>query len=88
LAVGFGEGEADAIAVGERRRGVELNLREREAGCVEGCAELLGFLAELRGVREVLKLATAARAEVWAGWNGVGFVEVDLGGHPASSWGM
>ena len=67
LAAYFGEGEADAVAVGEGRRGVELDFRQREAGVAEECLEAGRFLPQLGGVGEVLELAAAAGAEVRAG---------------------
>jgi len=74
LAVDFAKGEADAVAVGERRGWVELEFGESEAGGFEQRVKLSGFIAELRGVGEVLKLASAAGAEVRAGWErGLGF---------------
>jgi hypothetical protein len=70
LAGDFGEGEADAVAVGKRRRGVKLELGKLEAGGGEERAKAGGFGGELRGVGEVLELASAARAEVGAGGHG------------------
>jgi hypothetical protein len=49
---------------------VELEFREGEAGGFEKCAELAGFIVELRGVGEVLELASTTEAEVRAGWAG------------------
>lgn len=64
-----GEGEADAVAVGERRRGMQLERGQREAA--EDGAELRGLAFELRGVGEVLQLASTAEAEVRAGRSGL-----------------
>ena len=69
LAVHFAQGEADAVAVREGRRGMELEFGQREGA--EGFAEASGFAVELRGVAEVLKLAAAAGAEVRARRSGV-----------------
>ena len=71
LAVDFGEGEADAVAVGEGWGGVEMEFGEWDVEGFEEGAELGGFEVELGGVGEVLELASAAGAEVGAGRDGV-----------------
>ena len=76
LAVDGVEGEADAVAVGERRGGVELEFGEGEAGGGEQGAEAGGLCGELRGVGEVLELASAAGAEVRAEGHGCSFFVV------------
>jgi hypothetical protein len=72
LAVDLGEGEANAVAVGQRRGWVDLKFGQRDAGCFEQPAKLSGFISELCRVGEMLELASAARAEVRAG--GIGYV--------------
>jgi hypothetical protein len=67
-AVDIAQGEADAVAVGEWRRWVKLELGQSEGA--EQFAESRGFAVELLGVREVLELAAAAGAEVRTGWSG------------------
>jgi hypothetical protein len=47
LAVDLGEGEADAVAVGERRGGVDLEFGEGDAGGREEGAETVGLEREL-----------------------------------------
>jgi len=69
LAVDLGEGEANAVAVGQRRGWVDLKFGQRDAGCFEQPAKLSGFISELCRVGEMLELASAARAEVRAGGN-------------------
>ena len=54
LAVYFCESEADAVAVGQGRRWMQLKLREGEVGGFEEGLELRGFESELGGVGEVL----------------------------------
>lgn len=76
LAVDGVEGEADAVAVGERRGGVELECGEGEAGGGEQGAQAGGLGGELRGVGEVLELASAAGAEVGTGGDGCPFFVV------------
>ena len=71
LAAELAEGEADAVAVGERRGRVDLQLGQRELGSVQVHAELGGLFVELRGVGEVLELTSAAGAEVRTGRCGV-----------------
>jgi hypothetical protein len=48
---------------------VELKRGQREASGFEARAELSGFIAELRRVGEVLKLASTTGTEVRAGGN-------------------
>jgi hypothetical protein len=50
----LGEGEANAVAIPERRRSVKLKFGQREAGGGELRAEPFGFVRELRGVGQVL----------------------------------
>ena len=74
LAVDLCEGEADAIAVGQRRGWVDLKFGQRDARCFDQSAKLSGFIAKLCRVGEMLELASAARAEVRAWGNrGSGF---------------
>src|SRR5665213_1969690 len=84
LAIDARECKADAVAIGERRRGVKLKLRQW--GGAEELAEFCGFAVELRGVREVLELASAAGSEVGTGRSGAlrfgrCCCELECGGH-------
>ena len=96
LVVDCVEREADAVAVGERRRWVELEFGQREVGGGEQRAKLCGFVPELGCVGEVLELAAAAGAKVRALRLGAFFRSEVQGsrfegcGHvqASSSWGM
>src|SRR5208283_1514842 len=79
LAVDHGKGEADAIAVGQRRGWVDLKFGQRDAGCFEQPAKLSGFRSELGRVCHVLELAAAAAAEVRTGGGGA-VVSLQVGG--------
>ena len=67
LASDLGERQADAIAIGQRRRWVNLNLRQRKVGVGEQMVQAGGLCEKLLAVGEVLKLASSAEAEVLAG---------------------
>jgi hypothetical protein len=50
FAIDRSEGEADAIAIAQRRRWVQLKFGKREVGGLEQSVEPCRFLGELRGV--------------------------------------
>jgi hypothetical protein len=66
LAIDLAKCEADAIAIPERWRWMQLEFRQGHASRFQTRAELFCFESKLRGVSEVLELASTAWAEVRA----------------------
>jgi hypothetical protein len=63
-AIHFAECEANSVAIPERRRCVNLQVGRGEVGGFQTGAELFCFEGKLRGVSDVLELASSTEAEV------------------------
>ena len=85
MAVYFGKGETNAVAVREGWGWVKLDIWEGEVGGFEEGAEVRCFEIKLGGVGEVLDLAAAAGAEVGA-WGALPGLRAELGAEWAWSF--